>query len=304
MSPKEAARAFAKAQQAELRKYVGLLRDADAEIRRLVEAALVKVRSQLADMPADADAGWLAAREREISQALNALRAQAQGVATTFSTRAWLLGIAAVDVPLAAGGLSINGIVPQISTRQLDAIRSFMTDRIKDATAEAINKMNTQLGLTLIGAQTPSQAVTAITDILQTGTRQRALTIVNDNLGRAYSVASHERMKAAAKTVEMDKVWRRSGKRHQRIGHALADGQRRAVNEPFEVVDKDGVIVKLMFPRDPAAPLGETINCGCVSIPKVRGWNTATPDRAPFRADELDTNPQLRAVLARIDRKA
>jgi len=194
--------------------------------------------------------------------------------------------------------------VPQISTRQLDAIRSFMTDRIKDATAEAINKMNTQLGLTLIGAQTPSQAVTAITDILQTGTRQRALTIVNDNLGRAYSVASHERMKAAAKTVEMDKVWRRSGKRHQRIGHALADGQRRAVNEPFEVVDKDGVIVKLMFPRDPAAPLGETINCGCVSIPKVRGWNTATPDRAPFRADELDTNPQLRAVLARIDRKA
>jgi hypothetical protein len=52
-----------------------------------------------------------------------------------------------------------------------------------------------------------------------------------------------------------------------------------------------------MFPRDPKAPPGETINCGCVAIPKVRGWNSTTPDRVPFTERELAANRELKKLV-------
>jgi len=49
----------------------------------------------------------------------------------------------------------------------------------------------------------------------------------------------------------------RPGRReeHQRI-----DGQQVPVTEPFRLYDGR---TKLMYPRDPSCPPGETINCGC-----------------------------------------
>ncbi len=104
-------------------------------------------------------------------------------------------------------------------------------------------------------------------------------------------------MAASNSGVPMDKVWRRSGKNHQRLGHALADGQRVAAEEPFRIPDKDGAIVNMMYPRDPAAPVGETINCGCVSIPKPRAWKSTQPDHAPFTDNELKNNPMLATIV-------
>lgn len=304
MTPSERNRAFDREQRKLLRAQVGLLNDAAAEIRRILTLGITRIRSALAGAPSDYQQWQLPQIEAEIERTLTTTRSQAQAEAIKHIFTAWQAGADLIDKPLAAGGLTIAGLVPQISTRQLDAIKSFMTDRLRDATADAINKVNADLGLVMIGAQSPSDAVTSITRTLEGTTRERAATIVRTELGRAYSVASQARMNAAAEVIGMDKVWRRSGKRHQRIGHALADGQRVAHDEKFKIPDRDGVIVELMYPRDPAGPPGETINCGCVSIPKPRGWITTTPDRVPFRQDELDSNPQLKGFLAQVNRRA
>jgi uncharacterized protein with gpF-like domain len=122
---------------------------------------------------------------------------------------------------------------------------------------------------------------------------------VRTELGRAFSVANQARMNQAAKVVLLDKVWRRSGKLHQRWGHAIADGQRVAHDEPFKIVARSGEVIDLMFPSDPQGPPGETINCGCVAIPRVRGWSSTTSEKVPFSDRELDANPELKAVVAK-----
>lgn len=297
MTPKELSRAADKAQRAALKEKVRLLKNADDEILRILETALQRVRSILAGQPSDYQQWQLPQVEREIERELAGMRGRAQALAGRAAGTMWQGGIDSVDRPLAAGGFSINGVVPQLSSRQLDAMRNFMTDRLRDATAEGINQINTQLGLTVIGTQSPSDAVTNITRILGEGTRDRARTIVAHNLGTVYSTAAQERAQAASKVIAMRKVWRRSGKRKQRPGHALADGQSREIDEPFDIPNKDGVIVKMMMPHDPKAPIGETINCGCTALYKPAGWKSTKPDRAPFRPDELKNNPQLAALL-------
>ncbi|MFG5411483.1 hypothetical protein ABXN37_29335, partial [Piscinibacter sakaiensis] len=37
-------------------------------------------------------------------------------------------------------------------------------------------------------------------------------------------------------------------------------------------------------------------NCGCISLPRVRGWGVATPGAKPFSQLELDRNPAKAAL--------
>jgi hypothetical protein len=298
VTPLERQRAFDREQRKRLRAQIELLRNTQGEIERLMGQAIERVQAVLAAAPSDYQRWQLPQLEAEIQRSLATFRAQAGTAVTAAQQQAWDAGRDLVDKPLEAAGVHVAGIAPLLTHTQLSALKSFLTDRIRDVTAEAVNRINSQLGLVTIGAQTPFEATKAVAATLGDQSLQRATTIVRTELGRAFSVASQARLEQAAKVVKMDKVWRRSGKPHQRPGHAMADGQRVAHDEPFEIIAKTGEIVRMMFPRDPKAPPEETINCGCVSIPKVRGWETTTPDRVPYSALELHTNPLLREILA------
>jgi hypothetical protein len=297
MTEREKQRALERAEREVLRNKILLVRNAQAEINRLMRNAMARIQAILADQPSDYERWHLPQVEREIARALEVFRAQGGAAATRDQDRAWSLGSDLVDKPLEAAGIRIAGITPLLTQTQLQALKSFLTDRIRDVTAEAINRINSQLGLVVIGAQTPFQAVKAVAAVLEDQTLVRASRIVRTEVGRAFSVAGQERMNQAAKVVDLDKVWRRSGKPHQRVGHALADGQRVPHNEPFEVISKQGEVIRLMFPRDPKAPAGEVINCGCVSVPRVKGWASTRPDRVPFTERELDKNPELKKLV-------
>ena len=161
-------------------------------------------------------------------------------------------------------------------------MRSFMVDRIKDIGVAAANKITGELGLVVIGARAPSDAIGQVTAILGEPSRSRATAIVRTEVGRAFSVATQEKMAADAKILPgLQKQWRRSGKAHPRLHHDLADGQVVEVNQPFILHPPGKAQVKLMFPRDPAAPVGEVVNCGCVSLPWMAHWKVAHPGRKP-----------------------
>lgn len=254
-------------------------RDTAAEVKKLLRRAGRDVCAALAGAPSEFDAFLLPRLQASIRQALERLGAGAGAVAGDGASRAWRAGIDLIDGPLdAALGLDapafrISAILPQVDARQLLAMRGFLTHKMSGVATALADRINTELGLTMIGTRNVGDTVRRVADILGKGGRSRALTVVRTELGRAYSIAAHERQAQAAKVLPgLRKEWRRSGKLHSRPAHDAADGQIKDIDEPFEVGG-----VKLMFPRDPAGPPGETVNCGCQSLPWMERWEIKSP---------------------------
>ena len=249
-------------------------RDTAAEVTRLLKRAEHDIRATLAGTPSDYHAFILPQLQASIHQALGQLGADARAAAEAGATRAWRAGIDLVDAPLdAALGLDVPGfrvatLLPAVDTRQLMAMRPFLTGKMRGVSTALADRINTELGLAMIGTRNTGETTARIAGLLKTGGRTRALTIVRTELGRAYSIATQERMSQAAGILPgMRKQWRKSGKLHSCPAHDAADGQTREVDKPFVVGG-----TQLMFPRDPAASASETINCGCQQLPWMESW--------------------------------
>jgi Phage Mu protein F like protein len=277
------------------RRLTRIQRDTAAEVRRLLKLADQRIRAQLGVMPPPTE--WQAFHLPKLQDAIRKAMADMETRAASRLQQAagasWSAGVDSVDKPIAAGLQSarFTGLMPEIDTRQLMAMRNFMTDRIKDISTTVANRINAEMGLVAIGGQTPSQAAGTIGRLIAGG-RDRANTIIRTELGRAYAAAGQQRMaQAQALLPGLKKQWRRSGKIHSRPAHDIADGQVRDVDEPFLVNGAE-----LMFPRDPAAPASETINCGCDSLPFMESWEVREPGRKPFTNEELAKSPSKRLL--------
>lgn len=236
-----------------------------AEVRRLLEEANRQIRATLAAAPSDYQQWFLTQLQAEIRRALETLGNDAAAAVDAGQLKAWREGAALVDAVTAAA--AVRAVMPTIDVGQLTAMRAFLTEKVKGITLEAMNAINSQLGLVAIGAQTPFDAVKAISTLLNEDTRRRATTIVHTELARAYSTANQARMEQFARLVPgMKKRWVSSGKLHPRIEHQVIHGQEQPVDQPFLL---EGGAVKMMYPHDPSAPARHTINCGCVAVPVV-----------------------------------
>lgn len=295
---------LAKAIEAELKAVLEerdrFLATSGETIARLLKTAEARLVALLADQPSDAAQWSLSQVQAQVRQALAEFGDRAAAELASQAGTAWEAGQASVDAPLAAGRLVVMGAAPVLDTRLLTAMRAFMTDRIKDVGSEAIGKINTQLGLTVLGAQPVAETVSAITEILGESSRRRALTIVRTENSRVYSTAAYERLLQQAQIVEgLQKQWRASGKPHPRINHLAADGQVQDVTKPFKMgEDRFGKPIKLMYPHDPAAPASETILCGCTMVPWHADWAGAMKNPARKYAQDEAGQP-VRELLAR-----
>jgi len=282
MPAKAAGRAARAAQRKSLAERTVLMRDTRDRIVALLKHALEEIRQTLAAAPTDYELWNLPRLADEIRRELETFGEKAAGEISTAAGKSWGLGEGSVARTIAAAEPAAAGILaqlPRLDTRQLRAMRAFMVDRIKDVGRQAAARVTNELGLVVVGAQGPSAAISHVTQILGEPSRRRATTIVRTELGRVFAVAAHERLlQAAEKVPGMKKQWRQSGKLHPRLHHVLADGQVQEVGKPFILA---GGKVKLMYPHDPRAPAGETINCGCVSLPYKAEWAVRRPGRVP-----------------------
>jgi hypothetical protein len=300
MNDDSAKKAYRAEKIAQIRARSRILTDTRAEILRLLDLARDRILLQLAGA-GEGTSLVLAQLKREVEQAMAQFGRDAAARVGTAAGMAWAAGQALVEAPLTAGGFRLAGLLPVLDTRQLEAMRSFATDRIKDVGVQAANRINQELGLTMLGAQPMSQTVTAVKTILREQSRDRAITIVRTEISRAYAVAADGRLRQAAQVVPgMKKQWRRSGKLHSRLSHDLADGQIRPVDEAFVIYGLRGP-VKLMFPHDPKAPASEVINCGCTALPFKDGWDMASPGKKRFTAAEMAANPRKADIQQALD---
>jgi hypothetical protein len=202
---------------------------------------------------------------------------------------AWQQGEDFIDLPLQAAGQNVQArLGPLLDVRVLSAMRAFSVDRMKDVTAQAAGRIAQQLGLVTIGGITPFEAIKAIEGILGSDAGKRATTIVHTEVARAFAVAGNERLVQAAPLVPgLGKQWRRSGKIHSRWNHDLMDGQVVGATEVFKVPNANGGFTMMQCPHDPTAPVEQIINCGCVCLPWLKGWQVMTPGAKPFTKKEL-----------------
>lgn len=186
---------------------------------------------------------------------------------------------------LPTAGADITAGLGMPSARQVLAMQHLTTEKIKGATADMVRRINTELGMVVLGVQTPFQAMTKVAKILPDRGGSSIRAIVTHQLAQVFNTASFQSLvRQAERDPSIKKQWRRSGKIHSRANHDAADGQVQEVRLPFELLPGDGKgeLVRIMYPVEPGAPLKETINCGCVALPWKATWKMRAPGRVPM----------------------
>lgn len=289
---------FRAARRAALAERAKIQRETAAEIERLLRLARRRIQATLAGQPTDYQRWRLPQLRAEIDRVLAAMASDGAGALERGAELSWRAGQALVEAPIAAAGVTAAVEFGRIDTRQLSAMKSFLTNRIRGISAATVERINEELAMVVIGLRSPGEAIAKLTEIFK-GNRARALTIVRTELGRAFSTAAQQRMmQAREKLPGLQKQWRRSGKLHPRLHHDAIDGQVREVDKPFDLANG----ARIMFPRDPEAPPGETVNCGCESLPFMAHWEIRTPGRRPLTPEELaarDAGPRIGDLLDR-----
>lgn len=177
---------------------------------------------------------------------------------------------------LAALGSNVTLSTVGISTQVLDQIKQFSWGKINAITNDAQAKIRSELTLGLLGQKSPQEVAGAIAGTLERpgvfkGITERAEIITKTELGRSFSMASQASMENAADILpEMQKMWLHAGHpKSPRIYHLNLNGSIKPVDEAFLVGS-----IAMMYPRDPKAPIGEIINCGCMHVPYMAEWGT------------------------------
>lgn len=255
-------------------KDAGVIDGAQA-LRRILEQTRRQVIDELGHQ---AVSGWDEYRLKQMLDAVERRLAQYETLAKAEIEKQinamWDLGQRSVYGTLNEAGL-YSGF--DLSTSVLNTLRDFTFHKIEGLSASAWDRVRSELTMGVLGGRTPHEVAQAIgtnlTDPSVFGTIDaRAEVITKTELGRVYSTAAQKRLEQAAAAVPgLKKVWVHAGHpRRPRITHLAADGQVRDVDEPFIIGGQP-----MMYPRDPAAPIEEVINCGCDHVAWKEEWGQA-----------------------------
>lgn len=289
---KDQERAWKSAEKLAQQQRKDLLDGTYDDVIALLQRAKSDIATALASQPSDFQQWHLGRINIEIDRILGVFQAKAGDVVSNAAGEAWAGGISAIDKPFSAAGIEM--VLSALDTQQLLAMRTFMVDRIKDVGVQAAQKIKSEIGLAMIGTQDINKTIEKVSEILGDGSKARAATIVGDNLARAWATASFERAQQSTDTgVEMVKIWRRSGKIHSRLAHDLADGTRKPIDKPFVINGHE-----LMYPKDPKAPVQESINCGCVALYRPAEMTATLADKRAFTAREIQMNPNKAQIAS------
>ncbi|WP_339859120.1 hypothetical protein [Pseudohongiella acticola] len=275
MNDRERRKAFNQERKAVVTEFEELSAATLLMINRILNEAREQIKFLLRISPSDYNLWLLGELESQIKVILNQVSSQSAAAAQSALSNAWSLGELLTDRPLQAAGLTIAGVAPAIDTRQLAALQHVTTRKIDGVTRIMADKIDTQLGMVMMGVQPAGMAITVITNILDEGDRSRALGILRTEISRANSIASDLRKRSAATVLPgMQKQWRRSARKDPRETHTYADGQVQDLDKPFIIGG-----IEMMHPHDPKAPIGEVINCGCMSLPYMKSWQMSAPGK-------------------------
>ncbi len=261
-----------------------IIREKDAAIKTGTEAMrdiLKNLHGQvMAELGKAALGSWDAYSLRQYLDSIEGQMANYQSLAKAEAgallAKSWAAGQSLVTETMIAGAVPVAAIYSgfYISSSVLDVMKGFTFHKFEGLSAAAWDQVKGELTLGIMGGKTPQEVAAAIGKNIDAGKfasiAQRAEVITKTEMGRVFSQASQLRMEQAAEYVPgLEKEWRHVGHPAKpRLTHLGVSGQHVPVKEPFNV---GGVL--MMFPRDPSAPIEETINCGCDHVAYHANWN-------------------------------
>ena len=287
-SKEQKRRAYIKAIR-ELIERRGALEGAEVrKAKKLLERVRKAAAAELQGAPSEFTKEWGARMERALDDAFGEFAAKygksVGGAAKeTAEEAAEGLARAVKDFGLEVGSL------PRISLAQVEAAQAVTVDWAKSVAAEKAAKVAEQIRTAMLGGMTPSELINAIVPSVKGSKPLREALNVSEMIARTQlnqgsQLGGQLRMGQMAKKAEIEKAWLWSGV--QRVTHSLANGQRRAVDAPYDVGEE-----KLMFPCDPSGSPGNIIFCGCVSIPYVPALEESIQEIVQAQACLVHTLP-------------
>lgn len=219
---------------------------------------------------------WDAYHLRQMLDSIEFQMAQSASMAqTTLSgllDSAWGMGTALVDAPLAVNGIYTGY---HLSSSILDVMKEYSNDYLQNLFRDSWYKVKGEITLGVVGGKSPQQVSEAIGRTMRSGRFEniaaRAETITRHEMGTIYSKAGQLRMEQAAEHVQgLEKQWLHVGHPTKpRPTHAAMDRHHVPVDQPF-FHGAGGF--PIMYPRQPEAPLEETMHCGCDSVAYHENW--------------------------------
>lgn len=253
-----------------LQKSAGsLTNEARAQVRAIVDEHRRRIKELIDHYPPKTQlpAGDVPKLSAQIRREVNEMIVDAKEALRHAEDAVWAKGVAAGQE--LATALGIEGSFFSPTPELLSIAAGYSADLIESISADLLPKVNGVLSRGVLGSLTPYETMQELDALLgragQRGVSYQAERIVRTEVSRVYSIALDTQVQTLAAMLDnpqkLLKQWVsgpwRPGRReeHQRI-----DGQQVPVTEPFKLYDGR---IKLMYPRDPSGPPGETINCGC-----------------------------------------
>lgn len=238
------------------------IRSGSAAMRDIVDSLRQQVQAELGMAAAGSwDAYYLRKLLDSLEYQFGNFSAKAKKEAEGLVEDIWGMGRSLVDAPLKVAGI-YTGF--HISTSSLDVMKDYTNNYLEGLFGDAWYKVKGEISLGMMGAKTPAEVASAIGKNLKSKSifssiAERAEVITQTEMGRAFSSAAQYRMYQQSQYVpDLEKQWIHAGHPKQpRASHLAAHGQHVPVKGAFTVGG-----VKMMYPRDPAAPVSETIRCG------------------------------------------
>ncbi len=255
-------------------KNVGKLED--AEVRKVIKM-LDQARKEVAATVASTEwqVYYLPQMQKAIERAMHDFGTQYATQMRDIQRDFWAHGVELFDIPAQAIGLNV--LLPALDVAQLSIMQGFSADLITGLERSAIEQINREISLGLMGQKTSYDVMQAVGRNLKDKSifrsiAERADVITRTEANRVLSAATQARLTdAAAKIPGLMKEWKHSTYvKMPRQSHVSADGQKRPVDEMFDVGGE-----KLMYPRDPRGSASNTIKCHCYVVPYHPSWDEA-----------------------------
>src|SRR5690606_29650397 len=132
MTLSERRKAFNAELRAQLKRRQQLQQYLYNDIITLLEKALMALDAQLAQLPTDYQIWHIQQLQQNIERTLLGIGADIAIKVRNGANAAWQAGIDLVDAPLNAGGINLAGRGQAVNVQQLEAIKTFMVDRVAD----------------------------------------------------------------------------------------------------------------------------------------------------------------------------
>jgi hypothetical protein len=241
----------------------------------LLEEARKKIVGEISSLdPKSFQGAQARALALEIDRALEQFREKLTQQVKSDESRAYQLGQAQIDQPLAAAGLPTPSFAG-LSSSVLAIAQGYTADLISGLTKDAAGKLNAAIQRAFLGGQSVGDIIEQVGRAIDGGKEfsglfspigERATMIATNEILRVHSMAAQDRLEdLSGQLPGIMKKWAHVPiARVPRFAHLQADGQVRDVAEPFDVGGE-----QLMYPRDPNGSPENTINCHCLLIPEV-----------------------------------